>query len=230
MIAPSAPLLILKDAPSVANDQLQNEQLRRLFTEFVRLRQTNHAPEEAWRMTQAVESVDRQTRRHLAAMIQLWETRNGHQYKASEKMDIHTTAAMPAIRVAPKPAEVTEPKRPDAAIFGNHTTLLLDIPKHPIRTTVDDGQELVIGRAAPASILGPDIDLSEFSEYGISRIHAALLRKDKTLYLTDLGSRHHTALNGTELVANQPHVLKHGDEVRFGTLSVRIRFERTSLG
>ncbi len=213
----------------MANDHPQNEQLRRLFTEFVRLRQSNLAPEEAWNITQSSEAVDRQTRRHLAAMIQLWETRNGHQYKTTQKMDIHMTAAMPAIRSAPKPAEVTEPKRPDAGIFSDNTTLLLDIPKHPIRVRLTDSEELVIGRAAPASIIGPDIDLSEFSEYGISRVHAALLRKEKTLYLTDLGSRHHTMLNNQQMVANQPQAIKHGDEVRFGTLSVRIRFEKSTL-
>ncbi|PJF39704.1 MAG: hypothetical protein CUN55_13735 [Phototrophicales bacterium] len=214
---------------SVTNEQSQNEQLKRLFTEFVRLRQNNHAPEEAWRMTQSQAVLDRQTRRHLAAMIQLWETRNGHHYKASEKTDINTTAVFPAIRTSPKPAEVTEPKRPDAAIFSDQTTLLLDIPKHPIRVKIADGQEIILGRAAPASIIGPDIDLSEFSEYGISRIHATLRRQEKTLYVADLGSRHHTFLNGEQLVPNQLYPLKHGDELRLGTLAARVRFERVSL-
>lgn len=218
-----------KGIASVAKEPSQNEKLlRQLFTEFVRLRETNHAPEEAWRKTQEVQTVDRDTRRHLAAMVQLWETRNGHRYKTASGMDIHTTAAMPAVK-APSPPPVTDAKRPDAHIFRLTDTLLLDIPNHPIRLQLADNEEVVVGRAAAASILTPDVDLSEFSDHGISRVHASMRRQATTLYITDLGSRNKTQLNNEALTPNTPHTLKHGDEVRFGTLAVRIRFERTTL-
>lgn len=55
------------------------------------------------------------------------------------------------------------------------------------------------------------------SDPRVSRVHAQLQRRGDTLIVTDLGSSGGTTINGEAIVG--PHVLRHGDVVRFGTLS-----------
>lgn len=55
------------------------------------------------------------------------------------------------------------------------------------------------------------------SDPRVSRVHAQLQRRGDTLIVTDLGSSGGTTINDEAIVG--PHVLRHGDVVRFGTLS-----------
>ncbi len=89
-------------------------------------------------------------------------------------------------------------------------------------------QELVIGRRDPATNDAPPIDLTEFGgvDKGVSRRHAAIIRKDGSLHIVDYGSYNGTFLNGQRLVEDQPRVLRDGDDLRFGHLTVRISFEK----
>jgi pSer/pThr/pTyr-binding forkhead associated (FHA) protein len=61
-------------------------------------------------------------------------------------------------------------------------------------------------------------------EKGVSRIHATIERSEDTLTITDLGSSNGTYLNGQRLIANQPRVLRDGDEIKFGKLVTHIYF------
>jgi pSer/pThr/pTyr-binding forkhead associated (FHA) protein len=90
-----------------------------------------------------------------------------------------------------------------------------------------NGQELVIGRRDPITNELPAIDLTNFDALnkGISRRHAALVRKDTSLHIIDKGSPNGTFLNGQRLVQNQPRVVRNGDDIRFGHLAVRVEFE-----
>ena len=63
-------------------------------------------------------------------------------------------------------------------------------------------------------------------EKGVSRRHASIVRKDGSLYLVDKASANGTFLNGQKLVANQPRVLRDGDEVRLGRLTMLVTFDR----
>jgi len=83
---------------------------------------------------------------------------------------------------------------------------------------VDLERKSIIGREDLSSDNHPDIDLVPFGalEKGVSRIHAALERREDTLTLIDMGSSNGTFLNGQRLARNQPRVLRDGDEIRFG--------------
>lgn len=95
----------------------------------------------------------------------------------------------------------------------------------PITITPDD--EFLIGRLDAASGITPDLDLSPYGalEKGVSRIHAALRRGEEVLSVVDLDSANGTYLNGQRLGPNQPRLLRDGDEIRLGKLSMHIYFK-----
>lgn len=88
--------------------------------------------------------------------------------------------------------------------------------------------QLAIGRVDPVSKEAPPIDLTDYNalDKGVSRRHANLIRKDGSLHIVDLGSGNGTFLNGQRLVADQPRVIRDGDDIRFGYLVIRVSFER----
>lgn len=117
-----------------------------------------------------------------------------------------------------------------SARFNARTNLLLGV-EGEVRTFTYDAEEileLVMGREDPKTGEAPHINLSMFDavEKGVSRRHAAIIRKDGSLYLVDNDSANGTFLNGQRLVANQPRVLRDGDDIRLGHLTIRITFER----
>lgn len=112
------------------------------------------------------------------------------------------------------------------AMFHHDTSIILHVrgAKEPI--TLGDKKCLIFGRA-DGSDNQPDVDLTPYDavKKGVSRHHAMLERSDDTLTLTDVGSSNGTYLNGQRLVAQQPRVLRDGDEVRFGKLVTHIYFK-----
>ena len=59
----------------------------------------------------------------------------------------------------------------------------------------------------------------------VSRKHAKIVMREGRCFITDLRSRNGTFLNGQKLVAQQPRVLRDGDDIRLGHLVLRITFE-----
>ena len=92
----------------------------------------------------------------------------------------------------------------------------------------DEIEEITVGRIDPDTGEAPDIDLSPYqaSDKGVSRRHVMITRRDTALNIVDIGTPNGTYLNGQRLVANQPRVLRDGDEVRLGHLVLRITFDR----
>lgn len=92
----------------------------------------------------------------------------------------------------------------------------------------DAVEEIVIGRRDPKTDAKPDIDLEPFGglNKGVSRQHASIVRRDGALNLVDNGSPNGTFLNGQKLVAQQPRILRDGDDIRLGHLVVRVSFRR----
>lgn len=92
----------------------------------------------------------------------------------------------------------------------------------------EEVDELIIGRKDPDTGESPPIDLDEFDalEKGVSRRHAAIVRREGALNVVDMGSPNGTYLNGQRLVALQPRVLRDGDDVRLGHLVLHIAFTR----
>jgi pSer/pThr/pTyr-binding forkhead associated (FHA) protein len=91
-----------------------------------------------------------------------------------------------------------------------------------------NAQEIIIGRRDPQTQEEPTIDLTSFDALnkGVSRRHASIIRKDGSLHIIDKGSPNGTFLNGQRLVQNQPRVVRNGDDIRFGHLTVRVSFEQ----
>ncbi len=94
----------------------------------------------------------------------------------------------------------------------------------------DHVNELVIGRFDPDTSESPQVDLRDFgaAEKGVSRRHASIIRRDGALRIVDRGSPNGTYLNGQKLIAEQPRVLRDGDDIRLGHLVLQIRFQRAS--
>lgn len=87
--------------------------------------------------------------------------------------------------------------------------------------------DFVLGRGDDAEDdTGPHLDLDQFGalEKGVSRIHAAFRRGEGVLAIVDLDSTNGTFLNGHRLASHQPHLVRDGDELRLGALSMNIYF------
>lgn len=70
------------------------------------------------------------------------------------------------------------------------------------------------------------VDLSRFNaiDYGVSRIHVTLHRKDRRFYIEDHNSINGTYLNGEPLHPNEWKSLNNADEIRLGQLRMYIYF------
>lgn len=119
-----------------------------------------------------------------------------------------------------------------SARFSARMHLILQVEEDPRKLVFNaaEVEELGIGRRNPDTGEAPEIDLSIFDAHdkGVSRLHAAIVRKDGSLHIVDRGSANGTYLNGQRLVANQPRVLRDGDDVRLGHLVMRVTFERAN--
>lgn len=87
-----------------------------------------------------------------------------------------------------------------------------------------NGERIVIGRGGTQGD-AKSLDLSHFGalEYGVSRVHAALIYHDRELYVEDLNSTNGTRINGLSIPPNTPYRIRNGDELEFGSLCVSVR-------
>jgi serine phosphatase RsbU (regulator of sigma subunit)/pSer/pThr/pTyr-binding forkhead associated (FHA) protein len=83
------------------------------------------------------------------------------------------------------------------------------------------GESLTIGRALDSTIVLP--------HETVSRRHAILTCRARQWFLTDLGSRHGTQLNGVTLAPQHPSVVEHDDVIALGPWTFRVSLgnERT---
>ena len=80
-----------------------------------------------------------------------------------------------------------------------------------------------MGRA-PARNLNPDIDLTSLDpKMTVSRQHARIHYEGTFFYIEDLTSRNKTRLGDVTLTPLKPEMLHHGDQVRFGSVSMVFR-------
>lgn len=84
--------------------------------------------------------------------------------------------------------------------------------------------QLFIGRSSTGMSVQPMINLVELDacRQGVSRHHAILNRYDGLIFITDNGSLNGTFLNGQRLVPHQARVLRDGDLLRLGHLSLSV--------
>jgi pSer/pThr/pTyr-binding forkhead associated (FHA) protein len=104
--------------------------------------------------------------------------------------------------------------------------LKLTIPDSRRSLEVPLTREVSIGRLDPHSASYPAIDLSNDGglDKGISRRHAQITRRGSQVFVEDLGSINGTLLNGEKLMPYSPQVLKSGDELQLGKLTLRVGF------
>lgn len=114
--------------------------------------------------------------------------------------------------------------------FGPRTVLLMFFKNspQPLRVTIADDGELFIGRSTANVAMNPEIDLDRVdgAKMGVSRMHAVITRRNNQLLITDLQSVNFTHVNGIRLLPNQARTLMDGDEIWFGKLQCKIRFQQ----
>lgn len=122
------------------------------------------------------------------------------------------------------PAQPTVVPVPD--IQPSDTTISLVVLNSGRRLNLDASTPILVGRADRKIGFEPDVDLGRDGGYdaGVSRQHARLLMKDGVCALEDLKSSNGTFINGRRLLPNQPIPVHNGDEIKFGTLLLRVEF------
>ncbi len=93
---------------------------------------------------------------------------------------------------------------------------------------LSDRSEFTLGRVSEAQPIMPDIDLTPYQAYscGVSRLHAALKREGKRVFITDLGSSNGTFLNGKRLQPHVEYLLNHSDIFSLGKLKIQILIKK----
>ncbi len=93
---------------------------------------------------------------------------------------------------------------------------------------LSDRGEFTLGRVSEAQPIMPDIDLTPYQAYscGVSRLHAALKREGKRVFIMDLGSSNGTFLNGKRLQPHVEYLLNHSDIFSLGKLKIQILIKK----
>jgi pSer/pThr/pTyr-binding forkhead associated (FHA) protein len=112
------------------------------------------------------------------------------------------------------------------ALLQNQNTVIFTLIGTETNLTLQLADRIIIGRKDFDPENKVDLDLMPYGarEKGVSRRHAALCRSYRTLSLIDLKSGNGTYLNGVRLVADQPRLLRDGDEICFGHMLFHIHF------
>lgn len=137
------------------------------------------------------------------------ETTTSLGYSSEQDLDLDLTAA-------PTPANpITAP------VYHNLNLIVVTSGR---RMAFDAREELLIGRKDNARGIYPDIDLGLDGGYdaGVSRRHALITLHGSSCVLEDLESANGTYINGQRLPPRRAVPINSGDELRFGTLALRV--------
>ncbi len=118
--------------------------------------------------------------------------------------------------------------------FGPDTMLVLMVKETQETFKIrpqDQPHEVIVGRGAGVA-MRPDIDLApqQASLLGVSRLHLSLRfnEKHRTLSASDMGSANGTYINGQRLYPEEVRIIRHGDELRLGKLTLVVYFYRSN--
>jgi pSer/pThr/pTyr-binding forkhead associated (FHA) protein len=128
------------------------------------------------------------------------------------------TVSMPGNARSTKP-EVVEF---DQSAAANAAVLLFQTESRHLN--LDEGAEVLLGRAHPTNAVDPQVDLTAYDapSKGVSRLHAAIRRDQAGWWITDLDSSNGTWVNGQRLAPHQRYKLKGVNDVQFARLTFRI--------
>jgi uncharacterized Zn finger protein (UPF0148 family) len=121
--------------------------------------------------------------------------------------------------------EVEQEEEPEPPPTLSEITLVVLVSGR--RITLDASDDLLVGRKDNARGIFPDIDLGLDGGYdaGVSRRHAIISSTPGGWTIEDLGSANGTFVNGRRLDAGKPAAVGHSDELKFGTLVLRLELE-----
>jgi len=110
--------------------------------------------------------------------------------------------------------------------LGMERKLVLHIRGYDLPLVLSLRDRLVLGRLDTDTGEAPDVPLDGYGaeELGVSRRHAAIITDDDALKVVDLGSANFSFINGQKLIANQPRILRDGDELRLSRMVIRVQF------
>lgn len=91
-----------------------------------------------------------------------------------------------------------------------------------------DRDEFTMGRVSEGQPIMSDIDLTAYNayEHGVSRLHAALKKKNQQVVILDLGSANGTYLNGMRLTPEKEYPLQHGNIISLGKLKLQFLWKK----
>jgi hypothetical protein len=112
-------------------------------------------------------------------------------------------------------------------VFSTRMLLRLEIEGSSTPVVFQPKAETSLGRRDPATGTMPDVDLTAYAGYrmGVSRKHAIIRHRGEQLEIYDLGSSNGTHLNGQRLVPHQAYVVRDGDTILLGKMSIRALFQ-----
>ncbi len=164
----------------------------------------------------------------------------GHQNPDNEVLCVHCGLPIRSKLSDFKPPEIPESVTrklnlsSDLAMFprwgtsslGTEHKLVLHIRGQDVPLVVTLQDWVLVGRLDTDTGELPDVSLDAYGaeELGVSRRHAAIVKEEDALKVVDLGSANFTYINGQKLVANQPRILRDGDELRLGRMVIRVQF------
>lgn len=136
----------------------------------------------------------------------------------------------PQQRVSTEVIEEYDSPYADQTYFGPEMRLILHSKDRQHVSQVmpqRHDRDLLIGRSGEGSV-PPDIDLTVFggADLGVSRQHARITydRNHNSIRVADVGSTNGTFINGQRLHPRELRMLRSGDELRFGRLTVQVVF------
>lgn len=136
---------------------------------------------------------------------------------ATLRQQLHAGIDLPTQpTVSPEPVAQTKEYVINLVILNSGRRLMLDV-----------SEELLIGRKDNARGIFPDVDLALDGGYdaGVSRQHAIIALKDGVCVIEDLESANGTFVNGQRVPPHQPVTIRNGDELKLGTLLLRVELE-----
>ena len=110
------------------------------------------------------------------------------------------------------------------SVPGTETGVRLELPDEGFAYPINE-EGTLIGRYDPVTELNPDVDLTEIDlKRSVSRRHARIIREgDEFALIEEIGALNGTFVNGTKLVAGQPHPISDGDQLGVGMVKLVFR-------
>jgi len=135
-------------------------------------------------------------------------------------------AAPPVAPPAPPRPAVTPPASSVGPVRQTLAGVRLRLPTGAT-LPLPAAMQALIGRADPVSNFYPEIDLTAHGglERGVGRRHGRFFIQQGAVYYEDLDSTNGSFLNGRKLPPRQPQPVRHGEELRLGTLALVVELQ-----